>query len=68
MDSSVSVCRMKDIVRQLNIEKDIKREPVSTVSSDLMEYCQKHFHEDFLVSQQSPNPFKKGKKDSCTVM
>ncbi|CAD6193326.1 unnamed protein product [Caenorhabditis auriculariae] len=61
--------RVQAAVDQLRVESKLKREKVSTVSKDLIKFCEEHKKEDVMLNgalNEQNNPYQD--KKNCTIV
>lgn len=66
---ATNIANMKKTVQQLQREVSMKREKISVVGRELVEYCQEHAKNDVLVTgfkSQKQNPFAEQK--GCNLL
>ncbi|CAG5110638.1 Oidioi.mRNA.OKI2018_I69.chr2.g5020.t1.cds [Oikopleura dioica] len=65
MDQEEEPVITKAMVEDMQYHRDIERTLFSVAAEDLVAFVQAQYHQDFLMHQEGPNPFRR--ESSCVI-
>ncbi|CBY32612.1 unnamed protein product [Oikopleura dioica] len=65
MDQDEEPVITKAMIEDMEFQRDIERTLVSVAAEDLVAFIDSQYHQDFLMHQEGPNPFRK--ESSCVI-